>query len=69
MQALRTGDLAQAYKLIGSKINGSWNNSRNDYSSRDNRRYQNNNFFIRNNSRSSRVGSGVSLSNRLALGY
>lgn len=69
MQALRTGDLDQAYKLIGSKINGSWNNSRNDYSSRDNRRYQNNNFFIRNNSRSSRVGSGVSLSNRLALGY
>lgn len=69
MQALNNGDLAQAYKLIGSKISGHWNQSRNDYSSRDNRRYQSNNFFIRNYNRSGRAGTKASLANHLALGY
>lgn len=69
MQALNNGDLASAYKLIGSKINGHWNQSRNDYSSRDNRHYQSNNFFIRNYNRSGRAGTKTSLANHLALGY
>lgn len=69
MQALNNGDLAQAYKLIGSKISGSWNNSRNDYSNRDNRHYQNNNFFIRNFGRSGRAGTQNTLANHIALGY
>lgn len=69
MQALNNGDIASAYKLLGSKTSGNWNNSRNDYSSRDNRHYQNNNFFIRNYNRSGRAGTQNSLANHLALGY
>lgn len=69
MQALNNGDLASAYKLIGSKINGHWNQSHNDYSSRDNRHYQSNNFFIRNYNRSSRAGARTGLANHIALGY
>lgn len=68
MNALNNGDLASAYRLIGSKINGHWNNSQtttnNDYS-------QHTRFTpitIINRHRSSRASSDTSLANLLALG-
>lgn len=69
MNALNNGDLGSAYKLIGAKLSNSWNNSRTTNNTSDNRRWQHNQFFIRNNTSAGKAGTRTSLANHLALGY
>lgn len=69
MNALNNGDLARAYTLLGSKIHGTWDNSRHSTVSTDNRRSIFNRTYITNNNRSGRISSYHSLANKLALGY
>lgn len=69
MNALNNGDLSAAYKLIGAKLSNTWNHNRTTNSNSDNRRYQSNMFFIRNQTNAGRAGTRNSIANRLALGH
>lgn len=69
MNALNNGDLASAYRMIGSKISGNWNNSRNTTNQADNRRSIINQAFIFNRNRSGAKGSYNGFSNLASLGY
>ena len=69
MNALNNGDLSTAYRLIGSKINGHWNNSRTTNSATDNRRSVYAPSFVTVRGRASSVANYNSWANRLALGY
>lgn len=69
MNALNNGDLAAAYRMIGSKISGHWNNSRSTTNTSDNRRtiYAPHYTTIRGRAASS--GFYNSWANRAALGF
>lgn len=67
MNALNNGDLAAAYRMIGSKINGHWNNSRNTTNNSDNRASTINTTYIINRNRGGSRGSYNSWANMVAL--
>lgn len=69
MNALNNGDLGQAYRLIGAKLSNTWDHSRTVNNRSDNRRFQSNNFFIRNTTNAGRAGTRSSIANHIALGY
>lgn len=69
MNALNNGDLSTAYRLIGAKLSNTWDHSRTVNNRSDNRRFQSNNFFIRNTTNAGRAGTRSSIANHLALGY
>lgn len=70
LNALNFGDLGKAAQLLGSKFNGSWNNSR-SYSHNVNtvNKYVTNKVSVFNRSNSGRVNSYNALANRLATGF
>lgn len=68
MEALNRGDIARASKLLSSKVNNSWNNSRN-WSNvvNNNQRSSRNQINIFNRNMSQRNSSYLGLANRISL--
>lgn len=70
MNALNTGDLGTAARMLGAKFSGSWNNSRSyDRTVNNNQKTITNNVTVNNRTRGGSLNSYWSLANRMAASF